>query len=551
MVLSAILAPLSALAVPAGAAAALPPSPSFADGHGLHVDHVARIDARQVYVEVSTPALRGPAEVRILFPADYGQHPGWRYPVLYLMHGAFGGPGDWLTQGDAEATTAGLPMIVVMPAIALGNNGGGSCADWVNAGAAGPQNWETFHIAQLIPWIDQNLPTIANRSGRAIAGLSEGGLCATTYAARHPDVFATALSFSGTADIAYDRQNQAVAAALVNMAATTNGGTSNSVYGDPATDEINWENHDPASLATNLRATNVLMYTGDGLAGPYDPPLAADAIESDVAYDDLLFHNRLDSLNIPNYMDNYGPGTHRWPYWARDLRWSIGTIMADFEHPPPTPPLFTYTIADENYSVYGWQVSMHRTAREFSTLKDADAAGFTLMGSGSGTVITPPVYTPNRGYRIVLHGDKTNETLTANGGGDGRLQLEVPLGPANPYQEDSENGTVAGTHVYSTTVEIVPVPGPASSSVTPSSKPKTCTNPPYVVLPQRVAKGATIVVLINGRRVHAWRTSRGVRVSLAGVPHATYRLLLTVRVGKHTHRTTYVLSNCRLRVRRR
>src|SRR5205085_283189 len=182
----------------------------------------------------------------------------------------------------------------------------------------------------------------------------------------------------------------ALSGPLVSAAAATNGGTSDSVYGDPITDEVNWENHDPATLANNLRVVNVLVFNGNGLPGPYDRIPIPDATESTVAYDAGLFHNRLEALRIPSYWDDYGPGTHTWPYWARDLRWSIGPIMAKFAHPRPTPARITYMIADARYQVYGWRVTMHRIAEEFSTLRDAGAKGFTLAGSGSGSVITPP-----------------------------------------------------------------------------------------------------------------------------------------------------------------
>ena len=75
-----------------------------------------------------------------------------------------------------------------MPDIALSYAGGGWCTDWFNGGAGGPPRWETFHIDQLIPWVDRNLRTVANRGGRAIAGLSQGGFCSMSYAARHPDL---------------------------------------------------------------------------------------------------------------------------------------------------------------------------------------------------------------------------------------------------------------------------------------------------------------------------------------------------------------------------
>ena len=39
---------------------------------------------------------------------------------------------------------------------------------WCNGGAYGPPKWETFHIGQVFPWVDANLPTISTREGRAI-----------------------------------------------------------------------------------------------------------------------------------------------------------------------------------------------------------------------------------------------------------------------------------------------------------------------------------------------------------------------------------------------
>jgi hypothetical protein len=49
----------------------------------------------------------------------------------------------------------------------------------------GPRNWETFHIAQLLPWIDANFRTFAEYNGRAVAGFSMGGFGALRYAAKY------------------------------------------------------------------------------------------------------------------------------------------------------------------------------------------------------------------------------------------------------------------------------------------------------------------------------------------------------------------------------
>jgi hypothetical protein len=39
-------------------------------------------------------------------------------------------------------------------------------------------------------------------------------------------------------------------------------------------------------------------------------------------------------------------------------------------------------------------------------------------------------------------------------GPDRRLALEVPLGPPNPYQEDTAEAIATGTATYTTTVSI-------------------------------------------------------------------------------------------------
>src|SRR5205085_3008695 len=79
-------------------------------------------------------------------------------------------------------------------------------SDWFNGGAFGPPMWETFHITQLIPWVDANLRTVAAAEGRAVAGLSQGGFGSLSYAARHPDLFTSAAAFSGGCEIARDAE---------------------------------------------------------------------------------------------------------------------------------------------------------------------------------------------------------------------------------------------------------------------------------------------------------------------------------------------------------
>jgi S-formylglutathione hydrolase FrmB len=443
------LAVLACAVLPGAASAA---SPSFGDAAGLHVTSQQALDGRLTALTVSTSALPHPANVRVLLPADYGSDPSRRYPVLYLLHGTSGGAADWTTQGQAEQTTAGMEMIVVMPDIALNDDGGGWCTNWV--GDSHP-TWETFHIDQLIPFIDQNLQTIPNRQGRAIAGLSQGGFCSMSYAARHPDLFETALAYSGAPDTADDPRAQLLVTPVVNYTETfLDHVPPTSMFGDRFTDEINWAAHDPTTLANNLRDTNLFMYTGDGAPGPLDssPNPYAMGIEWGVDQLTTMFHHRLVQLGIPSTFDNYGSGTHTWPYWARDLRWSIGAIMADFNNPRPNPTTVTYTSADPQYAVYGWQVTTHRRVREFSTLQDAGASGFTVKGSGSATVVTPAIYTPEASFKVTVG----SRTVTEQASGTGTLTIDVPLGPSNTVQEYPLDLGPIGTKVYTTHVTVTP-----------------------------------------------------------------------------------------------
>jgi hypothetical protein len=281
-----------------------------------------------------------------------------------------------------------------------------------------------------------------------------------SYAARYPDLFATALSYSGAPDIANGIDADVLSTLVINeIEVIQDGVPANSIFGNRATEEINWADHDPATLAANLRDTNLYLYTGDGAPGPLDTTpvnLEGSLIEAIVGYDTEDFHNRLVALGIPSFYDDYGPGTHSWPYWSRDLQQSIGVIMADFAHPPPAPAQVTYTTADSDYSVYDWQVTMDRPATEFSTLEDASSGGFALAGSGSGSVTTPPSYQPGAPYSVTLQGERVRASLSCLADHQGRLHLRVPLGPGNPFQQDTLAASLFGTAVYTTTVTIQP-----------------------------------------------------------------------------------------------
>jgi S-formylglutathione hydrolase FrmB len=429
-----VLALTLALAVAPGARAA---QDGLSSANALTLLSTQQLDPRLSELTFSTPALQAPTGVRVLLPSGYATS-GQRYPVLYLLNGAFGDETDWTVQGDAEARTAGLPVIVVMPS----GGSAGFYSDWNNGGAGGPPEYETYHIDELLPWIDAHYRTIATRSERAIAGLSMGGFGAFSYAARHPDRFAAAASFSGDLDT-----NDPTLLGEPGVA-FSQGGLPYSVWGLYATDQILWRAHDPWDLAGNLRGLDVIIRTGNGLAGgpfPYNP--VGGVGEGIVHQEALDMHTRLNALGIPSTFQDYGPGDHSWPYWQRDLTLSLPEIMSTFAVGAADPAAVTFTAAEPSYEAYGWNVSITRCAMEFSTLENANVHGFSLVGSGTGGVITPGVYRPGVAYSVTV--GRNPQSVTADSGG--RLHITVPLGPANPLQEYS---LLASTIEHTTAVTI-------------------------------------------------------------------------------------------------
>jgi S-formylglutathione hydrolase FrmB len=433
------LRPLIALAVAltSFAAIAVAPhatadAPAFTDADGITVVTSQQVDDRLYSLDVSTPALGRAVRLRILLPDGYTADPTRRYPVLYLLHGTSGGADDWLTSGDVRATTAGVPMIVVMPDGGFDNDGGGWWTNWWDANTKlGPSRWETFHIDQLIPWVDANLRTIASRSGRAIAGLSQGGFGAYSYAARHPDLFAAAGSLSGAPDIASNPVVEGGATAVIAYtAAQLDGVEPAAMFGPHATNEINWKGHNPQTLVTNLRGMGLFLYTASGVPGALDgpkPDLAASGIEGITHISTLGFVRAARTAGLPYYLDDYRYGTHIWPYWARDLRDLVPRLMQVFAH-PATPGKVAYKSVDPTWTQWGWTVAnQRRQKRAFSSLSAASTTGFTVSAFGTATVTTPASYAPGSLHTVVIRDSSGTRTTGVVADPAGRLTLNVNL----------------------------------------------------------------------------------------------------------------------------
>jgi enterochelin esterase-like enzyme len=134
-------------------------------------------------------ALKRFRRMHVYTPPGYEKGEG-KYPVFYLLHGAFDCDGSWSTVGRAGfildnliAAGKARPMVVVMP---MGHTGP------FRFGPPGDRSFERQmeefgddFVKDLKPYVEKNYRTIAGRENRAIAGLSMGGAQTLNVAYSH------------------------------------------------------------------------------------------------------------------------------------------------------------------------------------------------------------------------------------------------------------------------------------------------------------------------------------------------------------------------------
>ena len=294
-------------------------APDFVSGCGLTFLSSTKLNDRLYEVIVSSEEVRGNQTVRILLPADYATSgTSRRYPTLYLLHGAYGGAADWTTAGAAQNITSNASLIVVMPS----TDPFGFYTNWVLPGNSTPQNWRTYHMEQLLPWIDLNLRTVAKKEGRAIAGLSMGGYGAIHYAELYTDNFIYGASFSGALDLLDPRLQNII----INLPGADKPLIGPFGYPTSPIASTAWFAEDTLSRAAELKNISIALYTG-----------YANSFEATLGDGSHRLHDLLLVLYIPVYFNDYGngqsigygcDGTHTWSCWRATLIDVLPRMMA-------------------------------------------------------------------------------------------------------------------------------------------------------------------------------------------------------------------------------
>ena len=156
-------------------------------------------------------------------PPDYEKNAAARYPVLYLQHGGGEDERVWIEMGRTNVILDNLlaegkvkPMIVVMETSYMpGGLGAPAGAGRGAAPGAGPGRgfggfggpgggpYGQLMVNDLIPWVDRNFRTLADKDHRAMAGLSMGGMQTASVTMANLDKFAYIGLFSGGAAMGF------------------------------------------------------------------------------------------------------------------------------------------------------------------------------------------------------------------------------------------------------------------------------------------------------------------------------------------------------------
>jgi diacylglycerol O-acyltransferase/trehalose O-mycolyltransferase len=373
-------------------------------------------------------------EFGVVLPSDYASS-AIRYPTLYLLTAST--EDEWPSVDPHLQGVADMGVIIVLPA-----RGYGFYNDWFD----GQHHFETLYTKTLIDAVDSQYRTIADRFARAVAGVSKAGYGAMLFASRHPDLYAAAASFSGIVDIAHRGFPLVFTTELApaferndDLATDAPGTLDDPIWGNPITEAVWWHDKNPTDLATNLRGISLYESAGDGvptseelMSGGPTVVLGSDT-EAEVRQQSDAFHRALERASIAHTYVRH-VGTHNYFYWVPEMHEWAKTMMIDtFNHPSAPPAAFDYRSADPSFSVWGW--SFHADparAMEFLDVEQALDGSVTLIGSGTTTVETAPLFSPGQ---TVTVSDDAGEARDVVADGDGRITFSATLGTAHTTQQ--------------------------------------------------------------------------------------------------------------------
>lgn len=230
----------------------------------------------------------------VVYPSFKKKSNTEQYPVIYLLHGAYGYYHSWLEiKPDLPEIADDMGVIFVTP---------DALNSWYfDSPKLKDFRYETFMIKELLPYIDSHYATIAHREGRAITGLSMGGHGALFLAMRHKELFGACGSMSGGVDIRPFPLNWNLP----------------DVLGEMASNKAEWD---------SLTVVNQISRIKNG-----DLAIIFDCGESDFFLEvNKSLHQRLLGAGIDHDFCTR-PGAHNSQYWNNSLDYQLVFFKKYFE----------------------------------------------------------------------------------------------------------------------------------------------------------------------------------------------------------------------------
>lgn len=208
-----------------------------------------------------------------------------QFPVLYLLHGAYGCYSDWSRKANLDSLANVYRVIIVCP--------DGQDSWYFDSPIDPTMQFETYVSRELVEYIDSHYRTHANRYMRAITGLSMGGHGALFLAFRHPDVFWSCGSMSGNMDITQYPDSWHIKDRL----------------GARDDNTQRWRDHAVCNLVDQVKACTLL---------PAQNIIIDDGLNDIFINNNIALHDQLVQAGIDHDF-TVRPGRHSWDYWVNSL----------------------------------------------------------------------------------------------------------------------------------------------------------------------------------------------------------------------------------------
>jgi S-formylglutathione hydrolase FrmB len=245
--------------------------------------YAANVDTVNIY----SNAMHKSFNCVVIKPAVMMQTKGIAFPVVYLLHGYSDNYSNWIMKvPELKSYADEFKIIIVCP--------DGHFSSWYfDSPIDSAMRYETYIGKEVPAFIDANYPTISNRNGRAISGLSMGGHGGLFLGFRHADLFGACGSMSGGVDLASVRSRFDVIKRI----------------GDTIQYAENWNKYSVIHVIEN--------YPKDSLA------IIIDCGTDDFFYaNNHALHEKMLRLKIPHdYIER--PGKHDWNYWANAVKYQL------------------------------------------------------------------------------------------------------------------------------------------------------------------------------------------------------------------------------------